>query len=302
MLDQTDNLVLPFQLESSLLRGRLVRAGDMLDTTLNQHAYPANVAQLLAETIVIAAALASSLKYDGVFTVQAKGDGVVQLLVADVTSNGGVRAYAQFDEDKLSDASVGIKLLGNGFLAFTCAAAANADRYQGIVELEGETLSAAVQQYFRQSEQVPTGILASASRDSGGLWRGGCLLLQRMPGEGGFCVECASPEAENWTRAMIVMETCAKAELTDANLPAEALLFRLFHEEGVRVYEPKPLSPQCRCSQERVEAMLKSLPRDEVEALVVGGLIAVTCEFCSKTYAITEPELAGLYSASEKKA
>jgi len=272
--------------------------GDVLDIILHPHAYPDAVAHLLAEAMVIASALASSLKYDGVFTLQAKGDGAVRLLVADVTSDGGVRAYAQFDKDKLGDAPTDAQLLGAGFLAFTCALVGKDDRYQGIVALEGKTLAEAVQHYFRQSEQLPTGIMAAVTHDALGHWRGGCLLLQRMPREGGLNVESATPEAEDWTRSMIVMGTCTPHEMTDAELPAETLLFRLFHEEGVRIYEPLALRHQCRCSQERVEAMLRSLPRAEVEALTIEGHVIVTCEFCNKSYTFDEPALAALYPGS----
>ncbi len=291
----SDNLILPFQLESSHLRGRLARMGEVLDIILHQHAYPDAVAELLAEAIVIASLLASSLKYDGVFTLQAKGDGAVRLLVADVTSDGGLRAYAKYDKDKLGDAVADTKLLGKGFLAFTCALAGKDDRYQGIVALEGGTLAEAVQHYFRQSEQVPTGIQAAAKRDAAGHWRGGGLLVQRMPRDGGINVESFSPEAEDWTRAMIVMGTCTPQELTDDALPAETLLFRLFHEEGVRVYGPLPLRHQCRCSQARVEAMLRALPQTEIADLTVEGRVTVTCEFCNKCYAFDKTELAALY-------
>jgi molecular chaperone Hsp33 len=262
----------------------------VLDIILQQHAYPRAIG------------LASALKYEGVFTLQAKGDGAVRLLVADVTSDGGVRAFAQFDKDKMGDeqsAVADVNLLGKGFLAFTCTLAGQEDRYQGIVTLEGGTLSEAVQHYFRQSEQVPTGITAAASRDAQGHWHGGCLLLQRMPREGGINVESNTPEAEDWTRAMIVMGTCTPQELTDPELPPNTLLFRLFHEEGVRVYDPQPLRHQCRCTQARVEAMLRALPRDEIEHLTVNGKLTVTCEFCNRSYAYDEAARQTLFAANE---
>jgi len=296
MLNEGDNLVQPFQLESSHLRGRLGRLGSVLDIILHQHAYPDVVGGLLAEAIVIATVLASSLKYEGVFTLQAKGDGAVSLLVADVTHEGGVRAYAQFDKDKLGDAPPDTRLLGKGYLAFTCSLAQQEDRYQGIVALEGGTLAEAVQHYFRQSEQLPTGITVSAHRDAQGRWRAGCLLLQRMPREGGINVESATPEAEDWTRAMIVMGTCTPHELTDATLSPETLLFRLFHEEGVRVYESQHFRHQCRCSQTRVEGMLRSLPRAEIEDLAIEGSVTVTCEFCNKNYIFSDKDRDKLYA------
>jgi molecular chaperone Hsp33 len=295
MRDQTDDIVQSFQLESSPLRGRSVRLGVALDVILHQHAYPDAVGTLLAQAIVIATALASSLQYDGVFTLQAKGDGAVRLLVADVASDGGLRGYAQFDQEKLDALPADTRLFGKGFLAFTCTPKGQDERYQGIVALEGGTLAEAVQHYFRQSEQIPTGILAAAARDAQGHWRGGCLLLQRMPREGGINVELATPETESWTRAMMLMGTCTAAELTDATLEPNTLLFRLFHEEGVRVYDPLALRHQCRCSPTRVENMLRSLPRAEIEALAVGGLVTVNCEFCNKTYPFDEKAIDLLY-------
>lgn len=304
MLDQTDNLIQSFQLESSHLRGRFVRLGSVLDLVLHQHDYPSAIGHLLGEAVILAAALASSLKYEGVFTLQAKGDGVVRLLVADVTSDGGIRAYAQFDKEALGASSASKLLLGKGYMAFTCAPVLRegqsvGERYQGIVELEGETLAEAIQHYFRQSEQVPTGIVAAVRCDEQGRWRGGCLLLQRMPREGGINVESATPEAEDWTRAMMIMGTCTPAELTDPLLTVDALLFRLFHEEGVRVYEPHLLRHQCRCSQTRVEGMLRSLPQAEIEELAENGLITVTCEFCNKSYVFNEKDRAKLYAQGE---
>jgi len=299
MFIENDDITLPFQLESSHLRGRLVHMGSVLDIVLHQHAYPDSVAHLLAEAIVIAVALASSLNYEGVFTLQAKGDGIVRMLVADVTSDGGIRAYAQFDKDELGDAVADTKLLGKGFMAFTCSLKGQEERYQGIVALEGGTLAEAVQHYFRQSEQIPTGIIAAAHHDDQGRWRAGCLLLQRMPREGGINVESATPEAEDWTRAMLVMGTCTPFELTDATLTPETLLFRLFHEEGVRVYDAQALRHQCRCSLTRVEAMLRSLPRAEVEAMAVDDRIDVTCEFCNKTYGFTHQERDRLYGVND---
>lgn len=292
----TDNLVQPFQLETGGLKGRLVRLGSVLDLILYQHAYPPAVAALLGEAIVIAAALGTTLKYEGVFTLQAKSDGPVRLLVADVTSDGGIRAYAQ--HHGVENLSAGAALLGEGHLAFTVDQQVKEDRYQGIVALEGGALAEAVQHYFRQSEQLPTGIVAAAARDAQGRWRGGCLILQQMPKEGGLekGIHATDTSAEDdWQRAMMLMGTCKPEELTDAALSPHDLLFRLFHEEGVRVYDPHPFRHQCRCSEMRVANMLKALPRAEVETLAVGGVVTVTCEFCNKSYLFDETQRAALY-------
>ena len=291
----TDDLVQPFQLESSNLRGRLVRLGPALDLILHQHAYPAAIGGLLTEAVCLATALAASLKYDGVFTLQSKSDGPVRLLVADVTSDGGIRAYAQKAEDMdvdFTSLKPDTKLFGKGYLAFTVSQKKKDDRYQGIVELEGESLAEAVQHYFRQSEQIPTGILAAAYCNEHGHWRGGCLMLQRLPREGGMLprheMEGGTAGDDDWHRAMLLMGSVTPAELTDPSLSANDLLYRLFHEEGVRVYEPHAYQHRCRCSEERVSGMLKSLPRKEVEHLAVNGVVTVTCEFCNRSYMFDE--------------
>ncbi|MGE3624066.1 MAG: Hsp33 family molecular chaperone HslO [Bdellovibrionales bacterium] len=298
--DLMDDLVQPFQLESSHLRGRLVRLGPALDVILHQHAYAPMLAGLLGEAVVLAAALATSLKYDGVFTLQAKGDGQIKLLVADVTSDGGIRAYAQ-QAGEVAAETRNTKVLGNGYLMFTVSEASKDDRYQGIVELQGETLAEGVQHYFRQSEQIPTGILASVRQDDAGHWRGGCLMLQRLPREGGLLpraeVESDTSVEDDWRRAMLLMGSCTAAELTDPALSPYDLLYRLFHEEGVRVYDPHAFRHQCRCSEERVTNMLRALPRAEMEELAENGVVTVTCEFCNRQYVFDEKRRGELFRA-----
>ena len=294
-----NDLVQPFQLESNYLRGRLVRLGSTLDTILGQHAYPDSVGHLLGEAVVIAAALGTSLKFEGLFTLQVKSEGAVRLLVADVTSDGGIRAYAQ--HQGLEALSKDVPLIGKGYLAFTVDQKLKEDRYQGIVALEGDSLSEAVEHYFRQSEQLPTGIIAAVSRNEQGHWHGGCLMLQRMPRDGGVSNDNLPPEGapsaeDDWNRAMMMLRTCKPDELTNPFLTPDKLLTRLFHEDGVRVYEPHRFRHQCRCSQDRVENMLRSLPRDEVETMAIDGVVSVTCEFCNRGYVFDEKARHSLYA------
>lgn len=291
-----EDLIQPFHLESSSLRGRFVRMGSTLDVILQQHDYPLPVAALLAEAMILAAALSASLKYDGVFTLQAKGDGAVRLLVADVSSSGGVRAYAQFDQDKLKGVD-GIALLGKGYLAFTVDQKLKDERYQGIVELIGNSLSEAVQYYFRQSEQLDTALTVAVRRTEAGNWQAGCLMLQAVARQGGLTVVGDTSGDDDWQRAMMLMATCTEAELTDPNLTPDALLYRLFHEEGVRVFDPRLLRHQCRCSETRVRDMLRSLPRAEVEELAVDGVVSVTCEFCNRSYGFDRLQRDDLYAS-----
>ena len=298
-----DDLVQPFQIDPFGLRGRLVRLGPLLDEILTRHAYPEPVAALLGEAIALAAALSGALKYDGVFTLQTKGDGPVHLLVADVTSDGAVRGYAQFDAAKLERARTQgevtgsvPRLLGAGHLAFTVDQGEHTDRYQGIVELQGASLAECAHHYFRQSEQVEAGLKVAVARlpDGAGTprWRAGSLMVQRLPPEG----EAERREAaeEGWRRAVILMSSSTSAELVDPDLAPEALLFRLFHEDGVRVYRRHALAARCRCSRERVERVLRMLPADELASMKVDGKVTVTCQFCSAGYGFDEEELHAL--------
>ena len=294
-----DDIVQPFQIDASHLRGRLVRVGPVLDEILSKHAYPEPVARLLGETITLAITLAGALKYEGIFTLQTKGDGPISLMVSDVTSTGDVRGYAQFDAERLAEADIGSAapvpaLLGEGYLAFTVDQGEHTERYQGIVELSGDTLSDGIQHYFRQSEQLDTGIkVAVAFTDLG--WRGGALMLQRLP-EDQVQQTLGSDVADDWRRAMVLMGTCTDRELLDPTLSANDLLFRLFNEDGVRVWAPTDLNASCRCSRDRVATVLASLPRDEIADLKVDGNVEVTCEFCNSTYTFDDAQLDHIYS------
>lgn len=281
--------LLPFQLESCSVRGRLVRLGGAIDTILRQHAYPDSVAGLLGQATALAAALGSALKFEGVFTLQAKSDGPVSMLVADVTTEGAVRAYAQFDERKIKAQP----LLGAGHLVFTVDQTLSDERYQGIVKLEGDGLTEAFQAYFRQSEQIPTGLLVASKKTPDG-WRAACLMLQQMPSEGGTASLKDTSVKDDWLRIMTLMQTCTDGELTDFSLPPEDLLYRLFHEEGVRVYDKKTFRHACRCSRERIEGILSNLPDTKRAEAEKDGLIEVTCQFCGKTYRFSPADFTSL--------
>ena len=301
-----DDVVQPFQIDPFQLRGRLVRLGPLVDEILTRHDYPEPVAELLGEAIALAVALARALKYEGVFTLQTKGDGPVRLMVADVTTAGAVRGYAQVDEARLAQvvaagpaAAQGPvpRLLGAGFLALTVDQGEHTERYQGIVELQGATLADCIHHYFRQSEQVEAGLKVAVARvpDAEGRarWRGGCLMIERLPPEDRIA---SDDEDEGWRRAMILMSSSTSRELVDAALAPEGLLFRLFHEDGVRAYKKRKLEARCRCSRGRVETMLRALDKDDLRDMTVEGQILVTCEFCSTVYAFAEDEAASLAS------
>lgn len=296
-----DNMIQPFQLERSNLRGRAVRLGVVLNEILASHAYPWPVAQMTGEAVVLALLLGGMLKYDGVFTLQAQGDGPVRLVVADLTTDGAVRAMASFDEEKLkamgiaTDASVVNfrtldktydlgALLGKGYLAFTVDQGAHMERYQGIVELRPEGLEDSVLHYFDQSEQIET-YLKIAAGVVDGFWRAGGVMIQRLPlPEAEQTPERLAAVEEDWERSVALLSTCTREELVQPALGANDLLYRLFHEEGCRVYNPVQLRKACRCGREKLDALLHSMSDDDIAHMTVDGAITMTCEFCSTAY------------------
>lgn len=304
----------PFRLGRQRLRGQHVRLGAAAHTILTQTDYPPAVGRLLGELLALTVVLGGSLKYDGIFTAQARGDGPVRTLVADLTSEGALRGYAAYDRAALERGGVTLgedlvpRLLGAGHLAFTVDQGPDTERYQGIVELEGASLSACAHTYFRQSEQIASAIKLAAA-PVGGAWRAGALMLQRVPGEGGVETDSQAQDAgagldwdeddpeEDWRRAVILMSSVSDAELLDPALGSERLLYRLFHAEGARLARPRELHFACRCSRERVATVLRSLPRREIESLKVEGLVVVTCQFCHRAESFDDQALDELYAA-----
>jgi molecular chaperone Hsp33 len=278
-----DDLIQPFLIEESGLRGRFIRMGPTVSDVIGRHNLPPTVQSLMAEFVALASALSAMLKFDGVFTLQAKGNGPVSLMAADVTSDGGVRAYASVGDDVPDEADIQgspvPRLFGAGYLAFTVDQGEHAELYQGIVELQGATLIDCVHHYFQQSDQFSAAITMAAEKDGKGGWRAGALMLQRLPeDELSFRKEEMD---EAWRRATILMSSCEKSELTSDTLSAHQLLFRLFHEDGVRVFDALPLRFSCQCSRDRGEGILNLLSAAEIEDYKIDGRISVKCEFCS---------------------
>ena len=301
-----NDIVLPFQIESQAARGKLVRLGGTVDRIVSRRNYPAPVATLLGELALLAALVSSALKYDGVLTVQVKGDGPVSMLVADATSAGEIRAYAAFDRATLARAAAGDwrdapvpRLLGSGHLAFTIDRGPEVDRYQGIVELSGGSLADCAHRHFLESDQNQAVFkLAVAPTGPSGAWRAGGMMMQRLPDGGPTRLSGEAPDddlEESWRRILVLMGSCTPAELVDDRLHPHDLLYRLFHEDGVRVFEPHALAHGCRCSRDRVEATLRSFPRGEIEELEIDGEVVVTCEFCGARYAFDDTDIERIY-------
>ncbi len=305
----SDDLILPFQLESLAAQGRLVRLGAAVQSVVEAHDYPDAVSHLLADAQAVAGLLAGILKFDGVLTVQTKGDGPVNILVVDVTSDGAMRGYAQFDAEAISRDGDGgpqqmvPRLIGNGYMAITVDQGPDTQRYQGIVELQGATLADCAHDYLRQSAQIDAVIKLASARVAGGdgrpRWRSGGILLQRMAqiGPQGQSGDARDPETEeSWRRAIVLLGSSTSGELTDPDLHPNDLLYRLFNEDGVRVFERSPLYMLCRCSRERVADVLRSFPRGEIEAMKDGDDVSVKCEFCNADYRFDPGAIEALYA------
>jgi molecular chaperone Hsp33 len=308
-----DDQALPFQLDALGVRGRLVRLGPTLDDIIERHGYPLAVARPLAEAMVLCAALATSLKYDGIFTLQISGDGPIRLLVTDLTTDGALRGYAQFDSWKLAvalgagnhDVPEGYvpKLFGRGRLSFTVDQGQHTERYQGVVPLEGATLADCAHTYFRQSEQLPTGIKIAARRsveDGVGHWRAAALMVQQMPEFDAGRIDVDREQREDdWRRAVILMASATEAEMLDAKLPGTTLLYRLFHQERPRQFERRPFVARCRCSRQRIDRVLRSIRREELgDMRDPSGRVVVKCEFCSTEYAYDDRDLDRIYASA----
>ncbi|UXM94778.1 Hsp33 family molecular chaperone [Bartonella sp. HY329] len=296
-----DDAVVPFEVERLDARGRAVQLGASLNSILDRHNYPSVVSKLLGEVMVLTILLGSSLKFQGKLIVQTSSNGPVNLLVCDYTTPANLRAYARFDEDALNDAIAANKtspeeLLGQGTMALTVDQGANMQLYQGIVALDGSNLQEIAVNYFRQSEQIPTQVrLAVAElhdRDSDGKarvsLRAGGLLVQFLPQStlqmGEDAEEQKKHQEAHWEEVEALVNTVESDELTDPDVPSERLLYRLFHEQGVRVFEATTIIDDCSCSRQKIYDVLSTLSAEEIADSTEDGKISVTCEFCSTHY------------------
>jgi molecular chaperone Hsp33 len=271
-------------------RGRLVRLGPLLDEVLSAHDYPAPIARILSEALVLTALLGSLLKEEeGQLTLQAQTEsGIVDLLVCDYRG-GELRGYVRFDATRLAQLPSHrdlFALFGEGYLAITFDQPLADERYQGIVPLEGASLAEAAQNYFSQSEQIPS--LVRLAVDDTGHVAGG-ILLQHLPdGEEGRDRIHTRLDHPEWEHVRILAETIKGGELTDGALPLETLLWRLFHEEEeIRVSSRMVLSRGCRCNATYVrEVIARFAPEERAEMVDEKGVISVDCEFCSRVFPI----------------
>ncbi|MEQ1618247.1 MAG: Hsp33 family molecular chaperone HslO [Terricaulis sp.] len=289
-----DDRVAPFSLDAAPVRGRIVRLGaGAIDPILRRHDYPRPVAMLLGEALCLAALIGSLLKADGRLIVQAQGEGPAGLLVAEHNA-GALRGYARVAPgaaDALASAGrmAPAELLGAGNLAITLNQGDGRPTYQGVAALDGETLALCAQTFFRVSEQTDTSIRLAVGEalagDAPAQWRAGGMLMQRIAGD-----QARGDTSEDWARASHLFATARDEELIDPDLASDRLLYRLFHEEGVRMGEAATLSDRCSCNEQRLEAVMQSFPIAEIEDLVEpDGTLHARCQFCARDYRIKPP-------------
>lgn len=285
---------LGFTIPARHTRGRVARLGPALDTIMAAHAYPPVIERLLADALVLTALVGATLKDpQGQLTLQTQTQsGVVTLLVCDYRG-GELRGYVQFDAEKLAEVPADptlFALFGQGYLAITFDLATTGERYQGIVPLDGDTLAAAVEHYFVQSEQIPTLVRTGLAKGADGRCVAGGLLLQHLPeGEDGRERLHTKLDHPEWEHVAALGETMGTDELADAALPLETLVWRLFNEESeVRVLADTPLSRGCRCDVDYVRSVIAKFPIEDRRAMAdADGIIAVDCAFCSTVFPLT---------------
>lgn len=303
-----EDMIQPFMLHQSSVRGRMVRMCPAIDTILSRHDNPAPVNRLLGELLTLAAMLSANLPERGILTLQAKGNGPVAFLVVDAVYGGGLRGYASIAEGglkkihaleaQLRDLSLN-ELMGEGYLAITLDMGYG-DPYQGIVPLEGETLSDAVAHYFTKSQQLDVMFHLSIDQLTGNdghpHWTAGGIMLERMPEEGGIRPEQESvfqsdeDDLKGWAYNALLVDTATRDELLDPHLAPSALLYRLFNEGGVWIHDSQPVSAHCRCSRQKIAGVLASMGEEAIEEMQVDGVITVTCQFCNKEERFTREE------------
>lgn len=302
----TDDYVLPFSTDKSRALGRLVRLGPLADEILKRHDYPDAVSEVLGQALGLTAMLGSTLKFDGNLILQTQTNGALGFMVSNFEAPGKLRGYASFDEERRAEVDAEQRdygaLIGHGHLALTIDPGGYMDRYQGIVSLDGNDLSDAANTYFRQSEQLPTFVRLAIARHHTGAagdgdwhWRAGGIMVQYVSpvggrqevdeDEGGNANWLLGERDEDWKRVSILAASVEDHELLDPTLSSERLLYRLFHEEGVRATEPLPLEPFCRCSREKVETFISTFQGDDIADMHDSdGKISITCEFCNEVY------------------
>ncbi len=286
----------PFHLAGRPVRGRLIRLGPLAEALLSRHDYAPPVAHLVGQALALTAGLAAALKYRGSFSLQAKGDSVVPMLLADCTDDGQLRGQAQVKHEdlaalmKVDHDPPAAGLLGKGYIAFTCDQGADMERYQGIVAMDGIHLADMTQSYFRTSEQLQAHVRLACAKTPAG-WRASAFILELVAGEGGLGDTDTEEQDEAWNTALALAGTLKDGELLDDALPASRLLHLVFHAEGLQLDLARALSYGCRCSRARLSGVLAGFPEADLEEMTQEGKITMTCEFCNYDFRFSREDI-----------
>jgi molecular chaperone Hsp33 len=311
-----DDTILPFQLDRAGIRGRVARLDAVLERILGQHDYPAPVAALVAEATLLTALIGQTVKLRWKLSLQVRGKGAIRLIATDYfgpASEGQparMRAYAGFEADRLPAGVRPFDLLGEGVFAILIDQGEGTTPYQGMTPVAGRSLANCAETYFAQSEQLPTRFaLAMGEATEPGdtpRWRGGGVMLQHMPQASPYARQEATGfdgllapedmldgvEAENWRRAVTLLETVEATELIGPHLGAEELLLRLFHEEAPRVFAPQPVRFGCTCAPEKVVRSLSIYPAQDIARMTTPeGKVTADCQFCGAHYEFAPSDL-----------
>ena len=313
-----DDMILPFQLDRADIRGRVARLDGVLDQILGQHDYPAEVSNLVAEAAVLTALIGQTIDLRWKLSLQIRGDGPVRIIATDFYGPNSeaeparMRAYASFDADRLAETDqTGFDLIGNGMFAILIDQGAHTAPYQGITPLANGSLSACAETYFAQSEQLPTTfkIITARATDGSGAqsWRAGGVMLQHMPKASPFAKDAPESDdgllqasdllqdddAENWSRANILLGTVEATELIGPHVSQQQLLTRLFHEEDCRVFAPQPVKFGCTCSEDKVRQTMSIYSAKDIQKMLAdSGMVTADCQFCGAHYAL-DPDTLG---------
>ena len=291
-----------FHINNNAFFGRFVRLDNVINTILSKHQYPKVVSSVLAESIALAALLASTLKYEGLFTLQTKSNGPINMIVIDISSDGTIRASASYDEQRIENAKKLRKTedeheeaphyLGQGYLAFTVDQGGTDKMYQGVVEIQGKTLSECALRYFKQSEQIDTALKLYVKEPEypEDKWQSAGILLQKLPNEGGTEIN-ENEVKDSWEEAVIFLESLQPQEIFDSNLSSEVLLHRLYHSHQLSVSHNKDYKFGCRCNREKLRTILSNMSEKEIDSLSEKGKITAECSFCGEKYSFEKGEL-----------
>ncbi|MEO1040094.1 MAG: Hsp33 family molecular chaperone [Pseudomonadota bacterium] len=304
-LGDRDDIVAPFQLEGRAVRGRVARLGPLIDEILRAHDYPYPVAALTGEAALLALLIGSGMKFEGRLIIQASSkdgvDGPVSFVVADYTVGEGLRAFAKYDAEGVAklEAEKGRQpgaqtLIGQGLFVMTIDQGSDMQRYQGVTELQDGSLARSAEDYFMQSEQLPTRIRLAVGREmeagGGQNWRAGGAMIQRLAED-----ETRPGDDEDFDHARALFDTLTDVELIDREVSAGRLMYRLFHEEGVRIFEAETMVKRCTCERARLARILASFSEDDLDHMIQDGAIVMTCEYCNRDWRFdpNEVEAAG---------